>query len=127
MAAATFAVPPSAFGIPITGTSKIRQRQGTWMLIPLAQTAEPVGDADEVTRQPQAGRVWFTLGKSHIITVVPGDGSAYDQHLGDQAQSDYSLLIWRSASPGDTEGDANGCTVEVGSAPSALSLSLTEL
>lgn len=91
-AAATFAVPPSAFGIPTTGTSKTRQRHGTSIPISLAQTS-----------------------------------GASDQHLGDQAQSDYSMLIWRSASPGDTEGDANGCTVEVGSAPSALSLSLTEL
>lgn len=41
--------------------------------------------------------------------------------LGNFLEDQFS--VW----PDDREGDANGCTVEFGSAPSALSLSLTEL
>jgi hypothetical protein len=50
--AATFNVPPGAFGKSATETQKTMQRRGTWMLVLLAQPApEPAGAAGEVRRQ----------------------------------------------------------------------------
>jgi hypothetical protein len=46
--AATFNVPPGAFGKSATGTPKTMQRRGTWMLVRLAQAPEPAGDAGEL-------------------------------------------------------------------------------
>lgn len=46
--AATFTVPPGAFGKSATGTPKTMQRRATWMLVRLAQAPDPADDAGEV-------------------------------------------------------------------------------
>jgi hypothetical protein len=73
----------------------------------------PRNDGGHVVFAALASQFTFEYGKSIVIAKI----LRYRNFLGAQFSAWFD----------DTEGDVNGCTVEVGSAPSAPSLSLTEL